>query len=366
MKNKIALAIVMLLELAATVASPLGAEAASITSRSVTLGTSAPSVLGTDSTTYTFSFKPATSGAVGSVKFQICDSPIVTGACNQPSGASFSSPGASLNAGGSTAPFNSGWANGSGGQAATSTTFWITNGSTPALTAGNSYSIQLQGVHNPTAVNYQFFARLYTYSDAAGTNPVDSGGMAISTAQQITVSGVMPESLIFCVGTSGSNCGNITGSAVDLGTFSPTSTNTGLSVMSASTNASFGYAITVNGTTLTSGSNTIAAMGTQSANSAGCAPSCTSTTGVAQFGSNVRQNTVPAVGADVSGLGSALGFGGYNTPNGFRFFTGDTVASAAGVTKANLFTNSYIVNVGGDQAAGVYTSTLTYICTATF
>jgi hypothetical protein len=36
------------------------------------------------------------------------------------------------------------------------------------------------------------------------------------------------------------------------------------------------------------------------------------------------------------------------------------------VTQANLFTNSYIVNVGGDQAAGVYTGTMTYICTATF
>jgi hypothetical protein len=42
------------------------------------------------------------------------------------------------------------------------------------------------------------------------------------------------------------------------------------------------------------------------------------------------------------------------------------VASVAGVSAANLFTNSYIVNVGGDQAAGVYTATLTYICTATF
>src|SRR5258708_2519222 len=130
--------------------------------------------------------------------------------------------------------------------------------------------------------------------------------------------------------------------------------------MSASTNAGFGYSITVIGTTLKSGANSIAAMGTQSANSAGCAPSCSSTTGVAQFGTNVRLNTVPPVGADVSGLGTAVGVGGYNTANSFRYFSGDTVASAAGVTKSNLFENSYIVNVGGDQAAGVYSSTLTY------
>jgi hypothetical protein len=136
--------------------------------------------------------------------------------------------------------------------------------------------------------------------------------------------------------------------------------------MDASTNDGFGYAITLTGTTLTSGSNTIAAMGTQSLNSAGCSPVCNSLTGASQFGTNVRLNSAPAVGADVSGLGTGTGFGGYNSPNAFRFFTGDTVASVGGVTKANLFTNSYIVNVGGDQAAGVYTTTMTYICTATF
>jgi hypothetical protein len=136
--------------------------------------------------------------------------------------------------------------------------------------------------------------------------------------------------------------------------------------MSASTNAGSGYVITINGTTLTSGLNNIAAMGTQSLNSGGCVVSCTSATGTSQFGSNVRANTVPAVGGDVTGLGTATGFGGYNTVNNFRFFTGDTVASVGGVTKSNFFTNSYIVNVGGDQAAGVYSATMTYICTATF
>jgi len=42
------------------------------------------------------------------------------------------------------------------------------------------------------------------------------------------------------------------------------------------------------------------------------------------------------------------------------------VASVGVPSNANLFTNSYIVNVAGSQAAGLYTSTMTYICTATF
>jgi hypothetical protein len=180
----------------------------------------------------------------------------------------------------------------------------------------------------------------------------------------------MPESLVFCVGTSGTNCTNITGTTVNLGTFSPSATNTGTSLMDASTNAASGYAITINGTTLTSGANTITAMGTQSANSAGCSPSCTSASGSSQFGTNVRANTTPAVGADVSpaqgGTFGGAGSGGYNTVNSFRFFTGDTVASSAGVSDSQLFTNSYMVNVPGSQAAGLYTATFTYICTATF
>jgi hypothetical protein len=72
------------------------------------------------------------------------------------------------------------------------------------------------------------------------------------------------------------------------------------------------------------------------------------------------------VGTDVSGSGTATGFGGYDTVNSFRYFNGDTVASAGGVTNSNLFTNSYMVNVDGSQAAGLYTATMTYICTATF
>jgi hypothetical protein len=136
--------------------------------------------------------------------------------------------------------------------------------------------------------------------------------------------------------------------------------------MAASTNAGSGYAITINGTTMQSGINSIAAMGTQTLNSTGCAPSCTSATGTSQFGANVRDNTAPNVGANVSGSGTATGFGGYNTIDSFRFFTGDTVASVGGQTNSNLFTTSYIVNVGGSQAAGLYTATFTYICTATF
>jgi hypothetical protein len=362
-KTKNYLVKIALLGLAVNAASPFMAQAAGqLTSRSAVVSTSAGAATGV---AYTIGFTLSGSQSLGSVKFEICDSPVSTSACagtGNSSGASFgSSTFGSMSLG-------VGWSIGSQTGAGAGGTSLVLTHSAASL-SGAAVAV-INNVTNPTANNKQYYLRISTYTDTVAATPAypgtDFGGIALGTAQPITVSGTMPESLVFCVGTSGSDCTNITGSSVDLGTFSPVATNVGTSLMSASTNAGSGYGITINGTTLTSGANNIPAMGTQSANSAACSPSCTSATGTSQFGSNVRANGSPAVGADVTGLGTAVGFGGYNTANSFRFFSGDTVASVGGVTKSNLFTNSYIVNVGGDQAAGVYSATMTYICTATF
>jgi hypothetical protein len=334
-----------------------------LTPRNVTLGSSAASA----ATTYTATFTTSANETIKSVKFELCDSPLEGAACTQPAAGSVLAAG--LNTGGPTSSEFSAFAAGTGGQAATATTFWITESVTGAtVTNGGSYTIQLTNVTNPSSANYSYYVRVTTYANANGTGQNEFGAVAVSTANQITVTGNMPESLIFCVGiTISTDCSTIGGgTTVDFGTFSPLTTSTGTSVMQASTNADSGYVITINGTTMTSGSNNIPAMGTQSTNSTGCSPSCTSLTGTSQFGTNVRDNATPNVGTDVSGVGTAVGQGGYNTADSFRFFTGDTVAGVGGPSKANTFTNSYIVNVGGDQAAGQYTATMTYICTATF
>ncbi len=339
---------------------PFVASAATLSSRSLTLGSSDPSAV----TTYIFSFKPGVTGNIGSIKFEICDSPLKIVACANTgvsSGVSFTSNSATIQSQSGITGFTTGTGS---PPAPTPNTFWINNATPQNISTATMISVTLQNVRNPSAPNKQYYGRMTTYSDSAGTTEVDFGAVAVDIASPIIVSGTMPESLVFCVGTSGTDCSNITGSAVALGVFSPVATNSGTSVMSASTNAGFGYVITITGTTLTSGANTITAMGTQTANSSACTPSCTSTTGTSQYGSNVSANT--GVGANVSGSGSATGFGGYNISNAFRFFAGDTIASANGPTNSNLFTNSYIVNVGGNQAAGTYTATMTYICTATF
>jgi hypothetical protein len=332
------------------VLTPFAAQAAPLTSRSLTFGSSAIGVI----TTHTINFSIPTSGNIGSIKFEYCDTAYA--ACVTPAGLSTTS--ATLSAQSGVIGFTL--------VNATNGVPYLTRSSS-SVTAPVSVSYTLSNITNPTTPNVEYWTRITTYASTNISGGLtDNGVVAWGTTNQIVISGTMPESLVFCVGTSGTDCSNMTGSAVSLGVFSPVATSTGTSLMSASTNAGSGYAITINGTTLTSGSNNIPAMGTQSGNSSACSPSCSSSTGTSQFGTNLRANTTPAIGAGVSGPGTATGFNGYNINDSFRFVSGDEVASAAGVTKANLLTNSYIVNVGGDQAAGVYTATMTYICTATF
>jgi hypothetical protein len=246
-----------------------------------------------------------------------------------------------------------------------------------ASDASGAVSYQLSNITNPSVANYTFFVRISTYAstDTTGT-AIDTGTVAASTATQIVLTGVMPESLIFCTGEHISmtlgipDCTTADAGLINFNQlFSPTDTATATSQMSASTNAVSGYSITVNGPTLTSGSNTVPAM---------TAPA-TIVRGTGQFGMNLRLNTTAtstvAVGADVDNAPDGVNLKGqpttdYNTVDTFKFVSGDSVAASdnggAGPTNAQIFTVSYIVNVAGNQASGTYVTTLTYICTPTF
>ncbi len=331
---------------------PAATYAASLTSRSLLLGTSA----GNTSTTWTFTFSGASATVLKGMAFQVCDAP--SGTCNTPgswanTGATFSS----LTYNGSS---QSGWTldnSGAGG----AQYLGIKNNSASNSSA-NPIVVTFNTVTNPNTTNASFYVRVSTFSGNTFTTPVDSGVVAASTAQQITLTGTVDESLVFCAGTSitGTNCGTISGNQVSFGTFSPSSTTSGTSVMAASTNGVSGYNITVSGSTLTcgtcAGTPTIAALASQTA----------ATTGSPQFGLNLRSNSTPSVGSDPSGSGSGTYTGNYGTANQYRFVSGDAVASAAGASNANTFTCSYIVNIPGSQAAGAYTATLTYVATAIF
>lgn len=90
---------------------------------------------------------------------------------------------------------------------------------------------------------------------------------------------------------------------------------------------------------------------------------------------NTTATSTVAVGAEVTPTPDGTDLRGqaqtgYNTVDQFKFVTGETVAASnnggAGPTNAQLYTVSYIVDVAGNQLSGTYTTTLTYICTATY
>jgi hypothetical protein len=139
--------------------------------------------------------------------------------------------------------------------------------------------------------------------------------------------------------------------------------------MAASTNAGSGYSITVEGPTLTSGSNTIPAIG---------GTATTSSIGSGKFCINLVANTTPSVGSAIDPVSNGSNYlakakANFNTADNFAFDDTGTNAIAAsddggsaGPTDSQIYTASYIVNVSGSQPAGTYTTTLTYICTPTF
>lgn len=288
-------------------ALPVGASP--ITGRAITLSNSAGGATGVTYTLTTAALPSST--AVKSMKVQMC---VTIASCGTLTGFASSATLASQPTGlGATTSWSA--------SAATTNELRITHATNTTAPSG-PVTVSWTGVTNPTANNTTFYALITTYSDSAYTTPIDSGTVALSTASQIQVALAVYETLTFCAGTSitGQNCGTIAGNTVNLGTGSTTATQSGTSVMAASTNAGSGYSITVNGATLTSGANTITALPTGG----------TSSVGTKQFGLNLVSNATPSVGSAVSGTGTAAAVTNYGTANTFRFATGETIASSGG------------------------------------
>ena len=340
--------------------------AAQITARSLTLqagGTDGGSEPG-GVVNHLFSFTVTTTGNVGSIEFLYCT--VAVGTCVTPTGLV-------------TTSATMGTQTGATGFTLVNTTNgapYITR-SAASISATTAVSFQLLSVTNPTTTNRTFFVRISTFASTnTSGGSTDYGTVAASTAEPIIVTGIMPESLVFCTGgtvsTTGGvpDCATATSGSVNFNQlFSPTDTATVSTQMAASTNASTGYAITINGPTLTSGLNTITAMGTAT----------TGTRGTSQFGINLKLNTTatstPAVGSEVNPTPNGTNYKGqsvtgYNAVDNFKFVSGDVIADSAfggaAGTDSQIFTTSYMVNVPGSQPAGTYTTTLTYICTPTF
>ena len=297
---------------------------------------------------YKISFSTITPDNVGSIKIQFCaNDPLVFNPCVAPGG--FDASSTSLVSQSGLTGF---------GISNSSTANEIILTRTPAMATPTAVQYVFSNIINPNSAG-SLYARILTYDNSnASGNYTDYGGLALAILNPFTVEATVPPYLTFCNGVTIGNidCANTQGDFLDLGELSPLSAKSGTSQMLVTTNAELGYNITVQGITMTSGINAIPAL----------AISDISRPGTSQFGLNLRANNSPQIGNDPQGPGIAQPSANYNQPNLYRFVDGEQIVNSNGPDEPRLFTVSYIVNITPSQPAGVYASTITYICLGDF
>ena len=301
-----------------------------------------------DISDYKVSFDLSTAGTLGSVLVQFCSNDPYPGTpCTAPGG---------FDDGSAVLADQTGPGGFSINPASTSNQLLLSR--VPTNAPIGPVSFHFKGVTNPSSPG-SYFVRLQTFASADGSGPAsDYGGIAFPILNNISITATVPPYLIFCTGITipGFNCANANGAYIDFGELSPTTARHGTSQMLVATNAVNGYNVTMDGTTLTSGTNVIT----------GLASNDVSRPGTPQFGVNLRANVAPGVGNDPSGPGLGTPKPNYNIANMYRFAPGETIASSSAPDDLRQFTASYIANVPKTQSPGVYVSTVTYICLASF
>lgn len=351
------------------------ASAATVTTRSVALSTSLANASGVK---YLVSFTPVSAAAAYVVDF--CnDSPIPATTCTAPTG--FSTSGVTV---GSSTP--------------TSTVASRTGNTgvtvTAALTGGTPASVELVGLHNPTAAtdntaNNGFYARIVTFtttgnagtyaagSTTAGT--VDSGGVAMSITNSVGVTAAVLETMTFCVSGSAisPNCASTTAPNIVLGVTTGTVTALSASTLSTgsiytqiSTNAASGAIVNMKSDAVSCGG--LLRSGAPAACDIGPSGVGGFVAGAAKFG--VKTATATGTTGTVQPAGSSS----YNNTN---YFMNYVAGNATGVTSIYgdpfLDTNSLPANnesmtltfgasISNATPAGLYSANLNMIATGKF
>lgn len=299
--------------------------------------------------TYTLRFDIPNPEVLGSIKLQICaNDPLLADPCVVPAGFDISSASLAVQSG------ETGFVVLPAGTDSNT----IVLSRVPAMTTTTSVRYDFSSVLNPSSSG-TYYGRLETFSsgDASGSDS-DHGGLAFSIQSEVQISATVPPYLLFCAAVTipTFDCADASGSYINFGSLSNLSTAKAQSQMLTATNADNGFQISVYGSTMTSGNNTISALPVADV----------SRPGVSQFGLNLVANTTPSIGENPTGTGSAAPLAGYNQPDFFKFASGDPIVSVAASDEYRKLTASYIVNIQKDQPIGVYVSTITYTCLANF
>lgn len=183
-----------------------------------------------------------------------------------------------------------------------------------------------------------------TFGDS-GTASID-----IIADDQVVVSATVDPTITFSVSDSTIGFGTLSSASAKYATGDATgsASETEAHQLGVSTNGASGYALTINGSTLTSGGNTIDAIG--SSNTA-------SSAGTEQFG--VRMSASGGSGTVTAPYAAS----------GFAFDTAsfpDQVAGSTASSATTTYSVRYLANIASTTEAGAYTTTLTYIASGNF
>jgi hypothetical protein len=320
------------------------AQAAQLTDRSIQISTAQPSVI----SNHTFWFTYVSTTTIGSVVFEYCDSPVFDYPCNPPAGLNVSSAILTSQSGNSGFSFD--------GLNSTANKIVITRPPSAAAAIPSMYAFN--NITNPSTNGMSIFVRISTHSSTDGSGPItDKGAVAFTTQSPFTIGADVPPFLQICVAvTVAVDCSQANGDRINLGNLSNNTTKFATSQFAIGTNSITGYIVFILGTTLTSGNNSIAAL----------ALPTNSIIGNSQFGINLRDNSIPDVGADPAGTGTGSPTASYNTPNLYKFTDGEAIATSSLPTNYNRMTVSYVVNVNKSQPPGIYSATFTYLASANF
>ncbi len=299
-------------------------------------------------TSYTVSFRYMSPDPVGSVDLLFCVDPIPYHECVTPPGLNVSNATLSAQAGETGFTILSKTAN----------HIVLSRAAGPNINSTSSY--KFDNIINPTDTSQAFAIRLKSLASSDGTGAqIDFGSVRGQVTDGVVIQTQVPPMLIFCLAQEVEyNCsGNNDTFYTDMGTLTSQSTLTAQSQMAVGTNASGGFAITANGTSMSAATNVINSPSSPAE----------STPGKNQFGINLVENTEPDIGENPEGQwANAIASPNYSIPNMYMYVPGDVVAYSPNVSLMKKFTVSYILNASPSLRAGVYTTTMTFIASGRF
>lgn len=337
-----------------------------VTSRSIIMSSTASAAT---NVAYQINFTTVTNNqSVGSVVVRICsNSPIIGDTCTAPGTFNFNVATTTINnVTGNITGLSVDTTNSTANRIVlTRSAGTVANGAV-SFTLGNGTT---NGITNPATTNVTFYARILVLTSTDGTisggdenNATDAGGIALSTAAQLKVTAKVQEALTFCVYTQATCLDG--GVDVALGDAngvlaSNSTTYTANASFDIASNAVAGVVVRLKGDVLKSGIFSIDAAG------GSCLTDPTSTS-AEMFG--LRLSTLGAGTTADAPYNCSNGLHGFDSNNttGTTSNFGDAIAHTTGATDTTTSVIEFAAKSANTSEAGVYTTTLTLIATATY